>query len=141
MAKMFDLVTKNFFAKKPTRLFPVAPERIAFHRSRGRIVFDEKTCILCSICARRCPADAITVNRATGKWELDAFRCIICGECVVVCPKKSITMSNERRHGSETQVIETFMMEPPKPPAPKQPVTKPAATTETTPAPVSQKQS
>jgi ech hydrogenase subunit F len=141
MAKMFDLVTKNFFAKKPTRLFPIAPERVAFARSRGRIVFDEKTCILCSICARRCPADAITVNRATGKWELDAFRCIICGECVAACPKKSITMSNERRHGSETQVIETFMMEPPKPPAPKQPVTKPAATVEATSVPVEEKQS
>ncbi|MBC8061146.1 MAG: 4Fe-4S binding protein [Clostridiaceae bacterium] len=136
MAKMFDLVIKNFFAKKPTRLFPVAPERVAFPLSRGRIVFDEKTCILCSICARRCPADAITVDRAAGKWELDAFRCIICGECVTACPKKSITMSNERRHGSETQVIETFMMEPPKPPAPKQPVVKPATTAEVTPAPI-----
>ena len=139
MANMFELVIKNFFGKKPTRLFPVAPERIAFVRSRGRIVFDKNTCILCSICARRCPADAIVVNRATGKWELDAFRCIICGECVAACPKKSITMSNERRHGSETQVIETFMMEPPKPPAPKQPIVKPVITAEVTSEPVEKK--
>lgn len=140
MAKMFNLITKNFFSKKPTRAFPAGPERIAYDRSRGRIVFNENTCILCSICARRCPADAITVDRGTGKWELDAFRCIICGECVAACPKKSITMSNERRHGSETLVIETFMMEPPKPPAPKQPVTKPTVADEAASTPASENQ-
>ena len=119
MINMLKLITNNFFSKKKTRLFPAAPEREAFERSRGRIVFDEKSCILCSICARRCPADAITVERSTGKWELDAFRCIICGECVAACPKKSITMSTQRRNGSEDLVIETFHVEPPKPTPPK----------------------
>ena len=119
MANMFQLVVKNFFSKKPTRLFPVQPERKAFERSRGQIKMDKTNCILCSLCARKCPADAITVNRATGKWELNAFRCIICGECVTACPKKCITMSNERRHSSLTTVHELVQMEPPKPPAPK----------------------
>lgn len=119
MANMLKLITNNFFSKKQTRLFPAAPERAVFERSRGRIIFDEKTCILCSICARRCPADAITVERTSGKWELDAFRCIICGECVAACPKKSISMSNARRNGSESLITETFHVDPPKPVAPK----------------------
>jgi len=119
MANMFQLVTRNFFNKKLTRAFPAGPERAPYERTKGRIVFNEKTCILCSICAKRCPSDAITVDRATGKWELDAFRCILCNECVVSCPKKSITMSTERRNGSETKVVETFQMEPPKPQPPK----------------------
>ena len=129
MANMFQLITKNFFNKKPTRLFPAAPERPTFERSRGRIVFDDKTCILCSICARKCPADAITVDRNSGKWELDAFRCIVCGECVNGCPKKCLSMSNQRRNGSESKVTESFHVEPPKPAAPK---AAPATTSSTT---------
>lgn len=118
MAIMLKLITNNLFSKKKTRLFPSVPERETFERSRGRIIFNDKTCILCSICARKCPADAITVDRSTGKWALDAFRCVVCSECVSVCPKKSITMSNKRRNGSEELVFETFHVElqktPPK---------------------------
>jgi len=105
MAKMLKVVLKNLFNKPATRLYPKT-KREAFERSRGRIYFEESNCIYCSICARKCPADAITVDRATSTWKLDAFRCIICGECVTACPKKTITMTNERRTcGPERKVI------------------------------------
>lgn len=126
MANMLQLITRNLFSKKKTRLFPITAERPAFERSRGRIVLNSDTCILCSICARRCPADAITVDRKTGKWELNAFRCIICGECAAVCPKKSITMNNDRRHAAVVKEIVTHKVEIPQP-APKPAVPNPAA--------------
>lgn len=125
MLNMLKVITKNFFSKPATRLYP-AYERPAFERSRGRIVLNPDNCILCSICARKCPADAITVDRATGKWELDAFRCIICGECVASCPKKTISMTNERRHSADLPEIVTHHVEPPKPAAKPAAAAKPA---------------
>lgn len=128
MANMLQLILKNFVNKKTTRRYPLAPERPAFERSRGRIACDKDVCILCGICGRKCPADAITVDRTKGEWKLDAYRCIICGECVNSCPKKCITMSNERRHSGAEHVFEGFQKEVPKPaPRPTAAAPKPAA--------------
>lgn len=107
MANMLKLVMKNLFTKPATRLYPVAKEN-TFDRTRGRIFFDQTDCIYCSICARKCPADAIKVDRATNTWELDTFRCVICSECVNVCPKKSITMNSRRRSCTSNQKVITF---------------------------------
>lgn len=96
MAKMLPFIIKNLFSKPATRLYPDI-NREPFERFRGRIVCDDANCIYCTLCEKKCPADAIRVNRTNKTWELDAFRCIICGECVSVCPKKCITMNNERR--------------------------------------------
>jgi ech hydrogenase subunit F len=128
MANMLQLITRNLFNKKQTRLFPATAERPAFERSRGRIVLDADTCILCSLCAKKCPADAITVDRKGGKWELDAFRCIICGECVTACPKKSISMNNDRRHAAVEKEFVTHKVEVPVP-APKPAAPKPVVAT------------
>lgn len=136
---MFNVVMKNLFGKKRTRQFPLGAEREPFERSRGHIEMNPDNCILCSLCARKCPADAITVDRATGKWELNNFRCIICGECTTSCPKKCITMSNERRHGSVSKPVTFHHVEPPKP-APKPaapPVQKPVQTEATEAKPAS----
>lgn len=130
MANMLQLIMNNLFNKKPTRHYPLAPERQTFERSRGRIVCNQETCILCTICAKKCPADALTVDRVSGEWKLDAYRCIICGECVAACPKGSISMTNERRHSGTELVYEGFHKEVPKP-APK-----PAAAIAQAPKPV-----
>lgn len=113
MINMLKIIINNLFSKPSTRLYPLAKEREPFKRTRGRIVFNPENCLLCSLCARKCPADAITVNRKEGIWELNAFRCIICGECVAACPKKCITMSTERRHSSDQKIVETFKKEIP----------------------------
>lgn len=134
MANMLQLILNNLVNPKTTRLYPLAPERPAFERSRGRISCDKDVCILCSICARKCPADAITVDRTTGEWKLNAFRCIICGECVNSCPKKCISMSNERRHSSADLVFEGFQKEVPKPAPKAAPAPKPVAEVKAAPA-------
>lgn len=131
MANMFELITKNLFSKPVTRAYPLAPEREAFERSRGQIVFDNKDCIYCGICMRKCPADAIKVDRKENKWELDTFRCIICGECAVSCPKKSIVMSNKRKSCGVARQIHTDIK--PKVETPAQPAAKPATPAASTP--------
>jgi ech hydrogenase subunit F len=106
MRHMFNRILKNFFGRPATRLYP-ASVREPFERTRGRINFQQDTCIYCGICQKKCPADAIKVDRLNTTWELNAFRCIICGECVNACPKKSITMTNERRQSAKTKEIIT----------------------------------
>ena len=51
-----------------------------------------ETCVYCTLCAKKCPQEAIEVNRAEKIWKLDESKCVECGNCVSVCPKKSITM-------------------------------------------------
>jgi ech hydrogenase subunit F len=113
MANMFSLIMKNLITKPPTRLYPTI-RREPFERTRGRIYFENKDCIYCGICMRKCPADAIKVDRAKQTWELEPFRCIICGECVVSCPKKTIHMTNERRSAvtKKNYFIDTKPVEP-----------------------------
>lgn len=116
MSNMFNIIMKNFFSKKATRLYPIEKEREPFLRSRGRIQFDKTNCILCSLCARKCPADAITVDRTNGKWQLNCYRCVICGACVTACPKKCITMNNQRRKATQELITEDVDVPIKKPP-------------------------
>ena len=37
---------------------------------------DLDVCVFCTLCARKCPAEAITVDRAEKKWELDRDACL-----------------------------------------------------------------
>ena len=48
-------------------------------------------CIYCTLCARNCPQDAITVDRAAKTWEIDHEKCIKCGLCIGKCPKKVLS--------------------------------------------------
>ena len=63
---------------------------IAFKDGRAKII--DKECILCGICAKSCPADAIAVEKKERTWAIDPFRCVQCGTCVRVCPKHCLTM-------------------------------------------------
>jgi Fe-S-cluster-containing hydrogenase component 2 len=42
------------------------------------------------LCARRCPAAAITVSREDRHWAIEQLTCIACGVCVDVCNKNSL---------------------------------------------------
>jgi NADH:ubiquinone oxidoreductase subunit F (NADH-binding)/NADH:ubiquinone oxidoreductase subunit E len=46
-------------------------------------------CIGCTICAQRCPADAIEA-KPYEKHEIDAEKCIRCGTCKSVCPADAV---------------------------------------------------
>jgi len=56
---------RNLLARPATRRYPVEI-RDPFAGARGRIQFDVSTCNYCMLCARRCPAAAITVRAKIG---------------------------------------------------------------------------
>ncbi len=56
---------------------------------------DLDKCVYCTLCAKKCPEEAITVDRAEKVWKVDEEACIGCGLCETNCPKKCITMENK----------------------------------------------
>ena len=54
----------------------------------GKIVNDMAKCILCGLCRRQCPAQAIAVDRKETKtWAINRDTCIQCGACIDACKK------------------------------------------------------
>lgn len=54
----------------------------------GKIVNDISKCILCGLCARKCPQECITVDRTGAKtWSIDRSKCVQCGACIDACLK------------------------------------------------------
>lgn len=55
-----------------------------------RIVIDKDLCKGCGICAKNCPANAIT-GQIKKPFEIDQEKCIKCGVCIEKCPFKAIS--------------------------------------------------
>jgi len=108
-----DLLVKgSFLKKKPVKKAPpaaapaaaakpaapaaeapaAAPAAEVKPRDDGKPVNDPSKCVYCTICARKCPAEALTVDRAAKTWVLDEEKCIGCGTCAEACPKKCILL-------------------------------------------------
>lgn len=51
---------------------------------------DPETCKGCGICAKKCPADAITGEKKQ-PYTIDTAKCIKCGACIEACPFGSIS--------------------------------------------------
>lgn len=58
----------------------------------GKPKADLNTCVFCTLCAKKCPQEALEVDRASKSWKLNEEKCIECGLCATNCPKKCITM-------------------------------------------------
>lgn len=82
---------KNLFRKPATRLYPKTPYR-ALPATRGSIRLDYEGCNFCTLCAKRCPSNAIEVDRPGKSWTIDRLRCIVCGYCVEVCAKNCLIL-------------------------------------------------
>ena len=70
------------------------PETVSAVRPRadGKPVNDPSKCIYCTICAKKCPQEAITVDRKAKTWVLNEDECVGCGACQSACPKDAIIM-------------------------------------------------
>jgi len=93
---MVPRALRNLVSKPATRRYP-AEIRPRFAGARGTIEFDVEACNFCMLCARRCPAAAITVSRDERHWAIEQLTCIGCGVCVDVCNKNSLSMSTDSR--------------------------------------------
>ena len=49
-------------------------------------------CVYCTLCAQKCPKQAIQVDRSAKRWKLDKTACVGCGSCARSCPKQCIEM-------------------------------------------------
>ena len=84
-------VLKNLVSKPVTTSYPATPREYP-ERTRGHVVINIEDCIMCGMCQRNCPPNAITVDRAAGTWKIQRFDCVQCGYCVVNCPKKCLSI-------------------------------------------------
>ncbi len=126
-----DLMVSGTFIKKPPVKKPAAPKPAAAPapkaeakpaepapapaaeikpRDDGKPVQVPSKCVYCTLCAKKCPAGALTVDRAAKTWTLDEDNCVGCGTCAEACPKKAILMP-----GDEPVTVEA----PAAAPAPK----------------------
>lgn len=107
MFKIAGEVMKSLFRKPATRMYPTVP-RTWCKATRGHIAIDIGNCIFCSLCARKCPTHAITVDRAGKGWTIERLQCIQCSCCVEVCPKKCLTNENAYTAPSTGSVRDSF---------------------------------
>ncbi|MDR2492445.1 MAG: 4Fe-4S binding protein [Coriobacteriales bacterium] len=82
---------RNLFSKPATRRYPTEAPSFA-PMTKGHVVNDIALCILCGICVKKCPADALVVDKPAGTWAIDPFACVQCYTCVRACPKDSLSM-------------------------------------------------
>ena len=104
--EMLWLSFKWVLRKPVTSRYPFEPRR-PLAGSRGQLVYTPKDCVYCTVCAKKCPAGALTVVRAEKKFGINRLRCISCGYCVELCPKNSLVLSTG--HGSPAVTKEVEM--------------------------------
>lgn len=105
--KIGKVVLKSLFKKPATLMYPVVPREWQ-ERTRGHISIDETSCILCGICGKKCPTNAITVDKANRTWTIERMQCIQCGCCVEVCPKKCLGMEPEYTTPDVEKTVDVF---------------------------------
>lgn len=105
--EMSSLALRWALKKPPTSRYPFEPRRL-IAGSRGQLEFTKDTCVFCTICAKKCPTGALTVDRSQKHWAIDRLLCITCGYCVEVCPKKSLELSAEHAAPVVTKDRELF---------------------------------
>ena len=91
MPVMLPTVLRNLLDGPATRLYPIQV-RESFQNARGHVVFNDDKCTLCSVCALRCPADAISIDKESKTLSFHPARCIVCEVCVLSCPSDAIDL-------------------------------------------------
>lgn len=98
---------KNLFSKPATTKYPAVPKEYP-ERYRGKVDINIDDCILCGLCMRKCPANAIKVDRESGKWTIERMSCVQCSNCVLACPKKCLSMDNHYSEPSSEKIVSTY---------------------------------
>ena len=93
MPRIIPDVLKNLFSKPATLKYPYE-RREPPEDFRGKPECNRDQCVSCGICARACPAWAITYDDEE-KPIFDLGRCVYCGECADNCPTSAIEMTDD----------------------------------------------
>ncbi len=109
--KLGKMTLRSLVSKPETVMYP-AQTRFQPKGLKGRVDNDMSSCILCSICEKRCPCGAISVNKADRTWSIDYFRCVQCGTCVRECPKHSLIMLPQ--YASPASVKSSYILHAPE---------------------------
>ena len=82
-------MAKGYTAPSSQKTVDTYSKPVAETQSKpGKIVNDMSKCILCGLCARKCPQECITVDRTGAKtWSIDRDKCVQCGACIDACLK------------------------------------------------------
>ncbi|NHI93086.1 MAG: 4Fe-4S dicluster domain-containing protein [Candidatus Lokiarchaeota archaeon] len=59
-------------------------------------VVDEKTCVQCKVCVKKCPMETISFNEEENKVIINLDYCIGCGVCATNCAKNAIKMNKTK---------------------------------------------
>lgn len=105
--KIGGKLLSNLFGKPATTDYPAVPREYP-DASRGHLEFDPGDCILCGICARKCPASAVSVDKATRKVTVDRMMCVQCSYCADSCPKHCLSMAPGYTSPEYSKTIDTF---------------------------------
>lgn len=104
---MAKTALKTILKKPATIRYPAEPPKRT-PITRGHIVFDGSKCISCSICQRKCPTQALTLDKEAKTWQINRFRCVICNSCVETCPAKCLSTDNRYTAPASAKGVETF---------------------------------
>ena len=78
--------------KSETFIKPKEEQPAAAASGGGKPSVDVEKCVYCTLCAKKCPQEAILVDRKEKIWKLDEEKCVQCGICASACPKHAIEM-------------------------------------------------
>jgi Formate hydrogenlyase subunit 6/NADH:ubiquinone oxidoreductase 23 kD subunit (chain I) len=105
--KITKTVLKSLFRKPATIGYPAEPIEYA-EGMRGHVEISADKCILCGICSKKCPTDAIEVSKADRMWTIHRMQCIQCAHCVEVCPKQCLCMEKGYTAPDTSKTIDTI---------------------------------
>ncbi|MDR0518897.1 MAG: 4Fe-4S binding protein [Clostridiales Family XIII bacterium] len=72
---------------------------IQSHYENGGLVYDDRFCILCGICAKNCPEGAIVQEEYI---TVDHSKCVGCGTCLEKCPKNAPKIRDKKSYICDT---------------------------------------
>ena len=112
------VLIESFFKKPATLMYPVVPREWE-ERTRGAVGIDIEGCVLCGMCQRACPTNAIEVDRKGGTWSIQRMNCIQCRGCVDNCPPKCLIMEQKYTEPGVEKITDVFDIPQKKKPAKK----------------------
>ena len=109
--KMGKVVLRSLFKKPATLMYPVVPREYT-PVTKGHMAIEEEKCIVCGICAKKCPTNAISIDKEARTWSIQRMNCIQCNCCAWACPKDALHMEPQYTAPSTHKVVDTYQAPP-----------------------------